>query len=117
MPSHTQLPHFEQPRHYSHFPDPHYTPPSEQPSLHELRAEFHALRMDIHDMRDDITNLRGSFDESLDRHNTQLSAIHRHHVEMVAIHDHRFMSLETCLDNFETRLDRQDARFTQILDS
>ena len=84
----------------------------EHPSLHELRAKFHALRMDIHDMRDDITSLRGSFDESSDRHSTQLSAIHHHHAEMVAIHDHRFMSVETRLDNFEIWLDQQDARFT-----
>ena len=48
----------------------HTQPPPEQPSLHELRAEFHALSMDIHDMRDDITSLHGSFDESSDRHNT-----------------------------------------------
>ena len=68
-------------------------------------------------MRDDITSLRGSFDESSDKHNTQLSAIHHHHAEMVAIHDRRFISLDTHLDDFETRLDRQDVHFTQILDS
>ena len=73
--------------------------------------------MDIHDIKDDITSLCGSFYESSNRHSTQLSSIHHHHVEMVAIHDRRFMSLETRLEDFETRLDRQDARFTQILDS
>ena len=66
MPSYTQLPHFEQPRHYSPFPDPHYTPPPEHPSIHELQAKFHALCMDIHEMRDDITSLRGLVDESSD---------------------------------------------------
>ena len=50
-------------------------------------------------------------------HTTQLSSIHHHHVEMMAIHDRQFMSLETRLNDFETRLDQQDARFTQILES
>ena len=102
MPSHTQPPHFKQPKYYSPFPDPHYTPPPEQPSLHELQAEFHALRMDIHDMRDDITSLRNSVDESSDMNSTQMSSLHHHHDEIMAIHDRLFMSLETHLDDFET---------------
>ena len=72
MPSYTQPPHyeqspyyeqppaFEQPQAYSPFPDPHYTPPPEQPSLHELQDVFHALREDIHGMREDIIGLRES---------------------------------------------------------
>ena len=68
-------------------------------------------------MRDDITSLHGSVDESSDMHNTQMSSLHHHHTEMMAIHDRRFMSLKTRLDDFETWYVRQDACFTQILDS
>ena len=50
-------------------------------------------------------------------HSTQMSSLHHHHAEMMAIHDRQFMSLETCLDDFETRLVRQDALFTHILES
>ena len=112
MPSYTQPPHFEQPQYYLPFPDPHYTPPHEQPSLHELQDKFHALCMDIHDMRDDITSLSGLLDESSDMQSTQIISRHHHHAQIMNIHDHQFMSLETHLDDFETRLDRQDERFT-----
>ena len=63
-------------------------------------------------MRDDITSLRGLLDESSDMHSTHISSLHHHHAEIMNIHDRRFMSLETHLDDFETRLDRQDERFT-----
>ena len=50
-------------------------------------------------------------------HTTQMSTLHHHHAETMDIHDRRFMSLETRLDDFETRLDCQGERFTQILES
>ena len=73
--------------------------------------------MDFRGIRDDITSFHASARERFDMHTTQLSAIHHHHAEMMAIHDRKFISIETRLDDFETRLDRQDACFIQILDS
>ena len=68
-------------------------------------------------MRDDITSLRGLVYESSNMHSTQISSLHHHHAEMMNMHDRRFMSLDTRLDDFKTRLDCQDERFTRILES
>ena len=68
-------------------------------------------------MSDDVTSLHGPIDESSDMHSTQISSLHHYHYEMMNIHDCQFMSLETRLDDFETRLDCQDEHFTQILES
>ena len=61
---------------------------------------------------DDITIFRALAEERYDTHTTQMSSLHHHHAEMMDIHDRRFMSLKTRLDDFETRLDRQNEHFT-----
>ena len=88
MPSFTEPPHFEQPpyfeqpphvkhlMHYSPFSNPHYSPPLEEPSLHEFQTDFHALRDDLHEMRYDITRLLGTFEESSILYGAQFSSLH-----------------------------------------
>ena len=104
MPSHTQQPHFEQPDtiHYSPILIIHHLLSSLlymsfRSSFMLCTWTFMTREMILLACVDHLMRARIG--------TTQLSAIHHHHAKMVAIHDLQFMSLETCLDDFETRLD------------
>ena len=93
MPSFIEPPHFEQSpyfehtRHYSPFPNPHYSSPPKHPSLHKLHVGFHALREDLHGMRDDITGLHMMFEESSNLYGAQFSSLYHHHFELTTTLD------------------------------